>query len=334
MEDHNKISPLELFQAAFEPIHEDLEKLLPLLPEFIPCESRETQKMRDYLFSNPGKMIRPALFFLCSRLVGYEGPFKYQMAAVCEFVHSASLLHDDVVDNSTLRRNKPTMNSIWGDQSAVLFGDLVYARASELMAETKNFEVVRSFSKAIRLMSESELLQLENTFNLELSEETYMKVLFGKTAALIGASCKSPALLVGTSQETVEALEAFGSNLGIAFQLVDDALDFLSSDETLGKKVYTDLQEGRVTLPLILLKDLVSETEKELLISVYKQESLSLSDIKSLSTLVKDYRTAETTLKKAHDLTTEALSFLKFFPATKERESLESLALGLAKRTL
>jgi len=325
---------LLLAKQALSPVSEEIETLLQKIPLLIPCETKVAKRMMEQLFSNPGKMIRPALYYLTCKLVGYDGPHKHTMAAVSEFVHTASLLHDDVIDCSTLRRNKPTMNSIWGDESAVLFGDLIYARASELMAQTTNLEIVSSFARSIRLMSESELLQLESVFDFYLPEDVYMKILFGKTAVLIGTTCKSAGLLANSTPEQLQSLEEFGLNIGIAFQLVDDALDFLGEDRLLGKKNFGDLQEGKITLPLILLREHISKEEQQSLDKLYKQGLFSHSEITQICQLVEKYKTAEKTLDRARDLTHKSLTTLRnnFLPS-EERSNLEALAMCLSFRT-
>lgn len=324
---------LSLAKQALDSVDEEMQTLLLKIPDLVPSETDVAQRMLSQLFSTPGKMIRPALYFLSCKLLAYNGAHKFSIAAVSEFVHTASLLHDDVIDCSTLRRNKPTMNSIWGDEAAVLLGDLIYARASELMAETKNLEIVSSFARSIRLMSESELLQLENVFNFKLSEESYFKILFGKTAVLIATACKSAALLAEASRAQQQSLEEFGLNIGIAFQLVDDALDFLGEDRLLGKKNFADLQEGKVTLPLILLRKFLSSEELLSLEALYQRGMLSLSEIQEISSLVHKYKTAELTLERAQELTNRSLETLRtHFPPSQERTDLENLAMGLSFR--
>jgi octaprenyl-diphosphate synthase len=324
---------LSLFKQALTPISDELEVLVHKIPEMLSCDTQIAQTMVHYLFNTPGKMIRPALYFLSCQLVGYDGPHKYTMGAVSEFVHTASLLHDDIVDSSSLRRNKPTTNSIWGDASAVLLGDLIYARASELMAQTSQLEIVSSFARAIRLMSESELLQLEGVFNLDLTEEVYFKILHGKTAVLIGTSCKTAALLAGASDKQIQCLEDFGMHIGIAFQLVDDSLDFLGEGRLLGKKTYIDLKEGKVTLPIILMRQCLSERELEDLKHIYAQGCFTQSEIEQISTLVQRYETAEKTLLHAQSLTQKALQSLhEHFPPSLARSNLEELAHLLSLR--
>lgn len=329
----NNLNWLASLKNSLRPVSEELKELTRVIPSYLPCETETSQRMVRHLFSNPGKMIRPALHLLSCRLFDYDGPHKFPIAAVCEFVHTASLLHDDVIDDSTTRRNRPTANSIWGDEAAVLMGDLIYARASELMAETQNLHVVSSFAHAIRLMSESELLQLEHSYSLRIPEDVYFRILYGKTAVLIGAACKCAGLLGGASTEQIAAIEAFGQKIGVAFQVVDDALDFLGESLVLGKAQYLDLQEGKVTLPIIFLRGFLSEDEKRLLDALYQDGVFGQTEIDLIATLVRKYKTAEATMARARQLTEEALRILReTFPANSARHELESLAHQLSVR--
>lgn len=334
IEKNLEIDSLSILKRAFSPVSAELAQLLIQIPGFILCDSAVGKKMTQHLFSNPGKMIRPALYLMCCKLVGYDGPHKFAMAAVSEFVHTASLLHDDVIDNSTLRRNKPTANSIWGDEAAVLFGDLIYSRASEMMAETESLEIVASFARAIRVMSESELLQLEHVYDFNIDESTYIKILLGKTATLIGTACKCAGLLAGSTEGQLECLEDFGLKIGTAFQLIDDALDFLGEGQSLGKKSRIDLQEGKVTLPVILLRDFLQEDEKQTLKSLAVQGTFSVNEIEQIAFFVNKYGTAELTLQRAQDMTVAALEKLhSVFPPSPQRADLENLASFLSFRT-
>ena len=289
--------------------------------------------MLAYLFGDRGKRIRPALFFLVSRMVGYEGPHLISMAAVCEYIHTASLLHDDVVDDSTLRRNKPTVSARWGDESAVLVGDLIYATASCLMAETGNLSIVKTFSHAIQRMSEGELLQLETLFHWNLSQETYYRILHAKTGILIGASCRSAGLLGGCSETVCEDLAEFGLQVGVAYQLIDDALDYLSPESTLGKAVQSDLSEGRMTLPVLLLQELITPEEAHHLQTLFQQLPFSQKEAQQVVQLVRKYRTAEHAIEQAKAITDQALAALRrAFPDPQQHGPLQSLVQVLLKR--
>jgi octaprenyl-diphosphate synthase len=236
----------------FSSIQNELNCLEKKLLEYVETKNEPINQILETIFSSGGKRIRPALFLLVCKLLNYNGSHKFPIASVCEFIHTASLLHDDVIDNSTLRRNKPTVNSVWGDETAVLSGDLIYSTACRLMVKTKHLELIDCFAECIRSMSESELFQLEMLWNKNMTIDDYYTIVKGKTANLFEASCLTPAYLNNNSQEVCEQLSQFGLNLGFAFQIADDCLDFEGCLETVGKPVAADFDEGKLTLPLLL----------------------------------------------------------------------------------
>jgi len=324
--------PKHLIEVAIAPVSDLLSALDPQLIALIDAQTTSAKHIISHVFSGGGKRIRPALFFFASRLVDYKGPQLISIAAVCEYVHAASLLHDDVIDNSTLRRGKPTPNTIWGDECAVLVGDLIYARASELMAQTGSLEIVSMFARAIRLMSDGELLQLEHIFNPAMPQDAYLKIIEHKTAVLLGAACRAPAVLAGAPTEVCDALETFGRCVGFAFQLLDDALDYAGTDQAFGKKTLADLPEGKVTLPVILLKDLATTDEWSFVESLIHEESIKDVDMLRVLDLVNQYDTAGLTLEIASTWTDRALRALDIFPHSDARSDLETLARRLLMR--
>lgn len=317
---------------ALSPVSADLEALNSSLPGYLPSESQTSRQVIDHVVASGGKRIRPALYFFVCRMLSYRGEHLLPIGAVTEFVHAASLLHDDVVDNSSLRRNKPTPNSIWGDEAAVLTGDLVYARASEMMAETGSLEIVKLFARAIRLMSEGELLQLENVFNASVSTKTYLQILNCKTAVLISAACRSAGVLGGASEKQRDALSRFGELTGVAFQLIDDALDYLSSSERFGKPTLADLKEGKVTMPVILLREVCSGAEQTRISRMLEDAAIDDTDMDWIAGLVEKHSTALQTIDLATSYTLEAVQCLSVFPESPERLDLESLAMKLVRR--
>jgi octaprenyl-diphosphate synthase len=319
-------------ERALAPVQDDIHQLNSNLSGYLPSESRTSKAIVDHVFASGGKRIRPALYFFVSRMLGYRGPHLYPIAAVAEFVHAASLLHDDVIDNSTLRRNKPTANSIWGDQAAVLTGDLIYARASEMMAETGSLEIVSEFARAIRLMSEGELIQLENVFNANVPVSVYLKILDCKTAVLIAAACRSAGVLGGADLKQRDALSKFGQRVGVAFQLIDDALDYLNSREKSGKPTLADLREGKVTMPVIMLRDLISSEERRRFEVALATEVVPGDEIEWIASLVERHGTAVKTIEMATRWTLEAVDCLSVFSDSVARRDLEALAMKLVRR--
>ncbi len=321
-----------LIDEALLPVAGELEGLGPELLRLLECNTVSGNHILNHVLAGGGKRIRPALYFFASRMVGYGGAHLIPMAAVCEYVHTASLLHDDVIDSSAIRRGKPTPNSIWGDEAAVLVGDLIYARASELMAETGSLQIVSMFARAIRLMSDGELLQLEHLYNPVMSEEVYLKIIEQKTAVLLAAACKAPAVLAGVSLADCEALSEFGRCLGFAFQLLDDALDYAGTESVFGKKTLSDLPEGKITLPIILLKSLATPAEWGFVEGLIHEERVSEASMSRVLALVETYDTAGKTLEAASNWTDRALVALAHFPNNSARHDLENLANRLLVR--
>ena len=321
-----------MIEDAVAPVAGNLSDLSQLLTKYIPTESNTSRSILDHVFDAGGKRVRPALYFMCCRLVGYKGEHLFPIAAVTEFVHTASLLHDDVVDNSTIRRNLPTANSIYGDEAAVLVGDLIYSRASEMMAATGNMEIVNTFARAIRLMSDGELLQLENLYNPDMKLETYLKILECKTAVLIEAACKSSGLLAKVDDPVLQNLRDFGYGVGMAFQLIDDALDYIGDAPLVGKDILSDLKEGKITLPVILLRQLATPAEWQVVVQTINSAVISPDMVRSVASLVDKYETASLTIDKAHEFTLKAMNALHTFPEGEDRDTLENLANKLLMR--
>ena len=321
------------FSKFLGSIQEELILFESKLLDLIHVKAETSKKITQHFFKQKGKRIRPALFLSLCKSLGYTGEHLFSMACVSEYVHTASLLHDDVVDNSLTRRGFQTAHTLWGRPSTILVGDLIYAQASELMAQTGELEIVSSYAKAISQMSEGEIIQLENVYNPELPEETYTKIIRYKTASLLAATCKTAGILSKLSQEKIIALEQFAQNLGISFQLVDDALDYASSQNLLGKKRLKDLEEGKVTLPLILLLKRSTLKEKEKIHSLFKKKLLTQIDIAYIDERIKYYKTSEETLSKARSITEESIKKLdEAFPDQNTFNDLKELARNLSHR--
>lgn len=322
----------QLIDTALAPVAQELSSLAPHLTTLLKAKTASGRHIIDHILGAGGKRVRPGLYFFASKLVGYAGEHLLPMAAVCEYVHTASLLHDDVIDNSSLRRGKPTPNKIWGDESAVLVGDLIYSRASELMADTGSLDIVKLFARAIRLMSDGELLQLEHLYNPSMPESAYYEIIENKTAVLLSAACKAPAVLAHSGPQAETDLSEFGRCVGFAFQLLDDALDYASSDQIFGKKTLADLPEGKVTLPVILLKQFATSQELAFVETLINSEAISHESMLKVLELVNKYDTAGKTLEQASQWTDRALQALSNFPASQNRADLETLARRLLMR--
>ncbi len=233
-------------------IRDDLIKVNHTILDHMHSRAPLIPQLAGHIIASGGKRLRPMLTLASARLCGYTGERQIGLAAAVEFIHTASLLHDDVVDESDLRRGHATANVLWGNQPSVLVGDFLFSRAFQIMVADGSLEVLHVLANASTTISEGEVMQLETLNNVEIPEEKYLDVVAAKTAALFAAACRIGAVIAGRAAVEEDALEAFGRNLGIAFQLVDDTLDYSAQQGTLGKTVGDDFREGKVTLPVLL----------------------------------------------------------------------------------
>ncbi len=256
-------------------------------------------ELAGHLISSGGKRLRPMLTLASAKLVGYDGERHIGLATAVEFIHTATLLHDDVVDESTLRRGKKTANLIWGNQPSVLVGDFLFSRAFELMVGSDSLRVLKILSNASSVITEGEVLQLTTANDLSTTEEKYLEVITAKTAVLFAAACEVAGVVAEKDEEIISALEAYGRYLGIAFQLVDDALDYSARQATLGKNVGDDFREGKITLPVILAYRRGTEEEREFWKRTMQAVRQNDDDLaKALATLQK-YETLNATVERA-----------------------------------
>jgi octaprenyl-diphosphate synthase len=226
--------------------------------------------MGEHVLSSGGKRLRPALLMLAAELCGYTGPRCVQIAAAIELLHTATLLHDDVVDMASLRRGRKAARALWGNRRAVLVGDFFYARASAMIVEDGDLDILWIFSQTIRRMAEGELLQLQRSFDPEVTEAHYYAVIDRKSAALLAAAAEAGAILSGVTRAERRRVAEFGREIGMAFQLRDDALDYCAGEEELGKQPYTDVREGKITLPLLMALKRCNSSEREAVATVLK----------------------------------------------------------------
>jgi octaprenyl-diphosphate synthase len=261
------------YGAAMERLSEDLALVEGAMREQLLSASEVLAALGDHVLASGGKRMRPALLLLTAELCGYTGPRRIHVAAAVELLHTATLLHDDVVDLSELRRGRPSANALWGNRRAVLAGDYFYARASSLIVEDGDLDILWIFADTIRSMAEGELLQLQRSFDPSVTEAHYFQVIERKSAVLLSAACESGAILGGVTRAERRRLAEFGRELGLAFQLRDDALDYEDREADLGKRPYGDLREGKVTLPLLLALKRCSAAEREAVASLLKAVS-------------------------------------------------------------
>lgn len=317
-----------MIPSFYQTITNELESLEKKLVEYLLTPNEPTNQVLSHIFSSGGKRIRPAIFLLCSQLIDYDGEHKYPIASVCEYIHTASLLHDDVIDNSTLRRNKPTVNSVWGDETAVLSGDLIYSAACRLMVKTKSLELIDDFAECIRFMSESELYQLELLWKQETKPEQYDRVVSGKTATLFQASAKSPCYLKNVDEKIANLFADYGKNLGFAFQIFDDCLDYEGKQSLIGKPVLTDLLEGKVTIPLIYSLNSSQPSSQKLVSlvnSIIETGEASAQEKNELLNLVKETGGLEKSFLRAEEHSQKARNALR------QMENLMNLSVKQSK---
>ena len=301
----------------------DMEKTDNILIDRLNSNVDLINQMSHYIIDSGGKRIRPLLLLLCARATNYGGTDHHAMAVVIELIHTATLLHDDVVDESTTRRNQDTANELWGNAASVLVGDFLYSRAFEILVEPNSMSIMRILSKATNQIAEGEVLQLLNIRNANVSQTKYFNVIEQKTARLFEAACKIGALLSDSSEKTINSLGDFGLHLGIAFQIIDDALDYESNSIAMGKEVGDDLSEGKITLPMIYALEKTSGSENKILRDAIK--TADASNIDKIINILCSVNAFEFTRKIAENESQKALKSLKNIPDSEYRSALKLL---------
>jgi len=284
------------------------------------------QKISDYHIETGGKRLRALLTLGSSKLCGYlKGGRDINLAACVELIHGATLLHDDVIDNGDLRRGKKTTNVIWGNQSSILAGDYLLSRCFEMMVEDGNLEILKLLSSTSAKIAQGEILQLQHKGEVDMLEETYLNIISSKTAVLFSAATKVGAILAERNNKEKEALEFYGKNLGLTFQIADDTLDYNSEISAFGKKVGNDFYEGKITLPIILLFQQSNDSEKKQLENIFNKKTRSEDDFNEALKLISKYKVISQCYKKADHFINLASNSLSIFKNTKEKEILENL---------
>jgi octaprenyl-diphosphate synthase len=284
------------------------------------------QKMTNHHLSIGGKRIRPLLTLATSRLCGYEnGKRDINLAACVELIHSATLLHDDVIDKSDLRRGIKTANSIWGNQSSILIGDYFFSRCFEMMVEDGSSEILKLLSSTSSIIAQGEVLQLEHKGEVDLLEETYFNIINMKTAALFSAATRVGACISNKTEKEKNALESYGKNIGLAFQIADDALDYHSTQKIFGKKIGKDFFEGKATLPLIIIFQRANKEEKSFLKEIFKKEKRNEDDFSETLALINKYKAVQESFKKAEYFVNISYGALGIFENSTEKKVLQNL---------
>ena len=280
-------------------------------------------QMSQYIINSGGKRIRPLLLLLCARATNYKGNYHHSMAVVIELIHTATLLHDDVVDSSSIRRGHETANELWGNASSVLVGDFLYSRAFEIMVEPNSMQIMKILSKATNQISEGEVLQLLSIKNANVSQTEYFEVIERKTACLFKAACQIAGILAESNKNVINGLGSFGMHLGNAFQIIDDTLDYESNSSVIGKEVGDDLSEGKVTLPMIYALENSKGSEKATLSNAIT--NADSSNIDNIINILLSVNAFEYSRKVAKNESTKALKFLEVIPNSEYRSALQLL---------
>jgi octaprenyl-diphosphate synthase len=296
-------------------ILERMQSKVALIPE-----------LAGHLIAGGGKRMRPMLTLAGGALLGYPGTRHHKLAAAVEFIHTATLLHDDVVDGSGMRRGKRTANLIWGNPASVLVGDFLFSRAFELMVEDGSLKVLRILSHASAVIAEGEVEQLTAQRQIDTDEDHYLEIISAKTAALFAAACRVAPVVAEASEHAELALECYGRNLGIAFQLTDDVIDYASDAETMGKGVGDDFRDGKMTLPVILAYARGTDSDRAFWRSAISGERVSDNDLEHAIALVESTGALADTVERARQYARRAVDALGMFPASKAKAALTEAA--------
>ena len=284
------------------------------------------KKMTDYHLNTGGKRLRALLTLGSSKLCGYtKGTRDINLAACVELIHAATLMHDDVIDNGSIRRGKKTPNKIWGNHSSVLAGDYLLSRCFEMMVEDGNIEVLKLLSSTSSIIAQGEILQLQHKGEVDMLEETYLKIISSKTAELFAAATKVGAILSEMKTKEKEALEFYGRNLGLTFQIADDTLDYNSELKLFGKNIGQDFYEGKITLPIILLFQKANKDEKQALKETFAKEEREQNDLNYTLSLIKKYDIINSCYQKAKHYINLSSNSLSVFKDSEEKNILENL---------
>jgi len=284
------------------------------------------KKMSNHHLKSGGKRLRALLTLGAAKLSGYSlGERDVNLAACVELIHSATLLHDDVIDESTLRRGIKTTNSIWGNQSSILVGDYLLSRCFEIMVDDGDLEILKLLSSTSSKIAQGEVLQLEHKGEADLLEDTYIDIISLKTAALFSSATKTGACLAGSNNKEKNALESYGKNLGLAFQIADDALDYYAKEKLFGKEIGKDFFEGKSTLPLIIVFQKGNDEERSFLLEILKKKERNDDDFSETLALINKYKAVQASLKRAEYFVNVSYDALGIFPDSEDKKILQNL---------
>ncbi len=314
------------------PIQKDLNRVEQAIAHALKTDNLFIQQMVDYLSHSTGKRIRPALAILSAKYCGQMPAETITLGAALEMIHVATLVHDDIIDNSAVRRKQKTLNFKWGNEISVLMGDYVFASSFYLMAKTLPQEVLSTLADTTNIICRGEISETFNRFNVGLTEDQYLEVIREKTASLFAASCQTGAMLAEGDEMTVDRLYRFGMGIGMAFQIIDDTLDFVGKESTVGKPVMSDLREGKLTLPVIHCMTVCSKVEKAKLKAAILRKVKTAADLKFLNQVLEKYGSIEHSIQKARRFVEDAKASLYQLNGARDKEDLLRVADFLINR--
>jgi octaprenyl-diphosphate synthase len=321
-------------QDVFSAYKEDLQEVEKYLNRHITSEVKLIPEVSHHLIGSGGKRFRPLLLLICAGLCGYKGNNRFPMAAVMEFIHTATLLHDDVIDQAIIRRGKTSANNIWGNAASVLVGDFLYSKSFTLMTEIENIAILKMMSEVTNVMSEGEVFQLMKCGDVKMTEEEYLTIIEKKTAVLISAACACGTILGSASEEQISALTQFGRNIGMAFQITDDTLDYMAKEKEFGKSIGKDLEEGKITLPLIYALKKCTAKERKIIKELMVRKKASQKAVRQILGFIQKYNGIDYSLKCAANFISDAKARLNLFPECVEINQLHAVAEYILSRNI
>ena len=323
-----------MLKQLYISVQADLQKVEDAIKSQLHSSQPVINEIANYVIDNGGKRIRPALFLLSAKMAGASGDHLPKVAASFEMIHTASLLHDDVVDDANLRRGRPSSKAKWGNQISVLVGDFLWCKGCGLLVDHGSIKLLDVVTKSIVSVTEGVLLEISRQNDVEMDEQGYFDIIRGKTAALFAACCESAGHAAEVSEQFVIALKRYGMDLGMAFQLSDDALDYVSDEKRFGKKAGGDLREGRLTYPLIIALKQANEDEKRAIRDALIADHLSDEQFQAVLAIIQKYKGVDATIQLAHEYADKAIESLSIFKPSMERDALTAAVNYTVERTV
>ena len=323
-----------LIQDVFSAYKDDLQKVEKCISDNVSSEIKLIPEVVHHLTDSGGKRFRPLLLLISSGICGHRKEQRFPMATVMEFIHTGTLLHDDVIDRASMRRGKTSANMIYGNAVSILVGDFLCFKSFTLMTEIGNLDILKLISEMGDIMSEGEVFQLTKCGDINITREEYFSIIEKKTAVLISASCAAGAILEAATPSKIEALARFGKNAGMAFQITDDVLDYMAKGTEFGKSIGKDMEEGKITLPLILALKQSTDEEKNIIREIITRKKGLKKEAKIILNLIKKYNGIDSSLKIAEGYINEAKSQLNIFSDCPEKEHFNTVADYILSREI